>query len=119
MAGHAASGTLPPDRTRLSGPPIGGPESRVRSVTADEAAELPASGRSHAGRHPATGPLSNRLEQPRQGAQPASDGRACGRPGQREGDGGSPVSPAASPEPFRPSPHGTPGRFGKPEGDRH
>ncbi|MEV5439343.1 hypothetical protein AB0K80_25525 [Streptomyces sp. NPDC052682] len=111
-----ARNTLPlPDYDHL---PIGGLESRVRSLSADEVEELLAYERSHGDRVPVVELLANRLEQLRAGAQPTSGDPGALRPEQREGHAGSAVSPATSPEPFSPPPHGTPDQFGKPKGDR-
>lgn len=111
-----ARDTLPlPDYDHL---PIGGLESRVRSLSADEVEELLAYERSHADRLPVTELLGSRLEQLREGAEPTSGDPGALRPESGEGHGGSPVSPATSPQPFSPPPHGTPDQRGKPKGDR-
>ncbi|MBZ9641568.1 MULTISPECIES: hypothetical protein [unclassified Streptomyces] len=108
--------TLPlPDYDHL---PIGGLEARVRSLTAEEVEELLAYERTHADRVPVTELLTARLEQLKAGAEPTSGDPAALRPEQGEGHTGSPVSPATSPEPFGPPPHGTPDQRGKPKGDR-
>ncbi|MFD7408996.1 hypothetical protein ACFV7R_41630 [Streptomyces sp. NPDC059866] len=98
--------------------PIGGLEARVRSLTAEEVEELLAYERTHADRVPVTDLLTARLEQLKAGAEPTSGDPAALRPEQGEGRTGSPVSPATSPEPFGPPPHGTPDQRGKPKGDR-
>ncbi|WP_409474145.1 hypothetical protein [Streptomyces sp. HC307] len=108
--------TLPlPDYDHL---PIGGLEARVRSLTAEEVEELIAYERTHADRVPVNELLTARLEQLKAGAEPTSGDPAALRPEQGEGHTGSPVSPATSPEPFGPPPHGTPDQRGKPKGDR-
>ncbi|MCD7441175.1 hypothetical protein K4B79_23495 [Streptomyces lincolnensis] len=108
--------TLPlPDYDHL---PIGGLESRVRSLTAAEVEELLAYERTHADRLPVTQLLSTRLEQLEAGAEPTSGDPGAFRPEQGADRGGSPVSPATSPQPFSPPPHGTPDQRGKPKGDR-
>ncbi|MFF9817263.1 hypothetical protein [Streptomyces sp. NPDC014006] len=108
--------TLPlPDYDHL---PIGGLESRVRSLTAEEVEELLAYERTHADRLPITEVLTARLDQLRAGAEPSAGDPGALRPEQSEGSTGSPVSPATSPEPFSPPPHGTPDQRGKPKGDR-
>ncbi|MBC2906460.1 hypothetical protein [Streptomyces cupreus] len=108
--------TLPlPDYDHL---PIGGLESRVRSLTADEVEELLAYERSHADRLPVTEVLATRLEQLRAGAEPTSGDPGAIRPEQTEGHKESPVSPVTSRQPFSPPPHGTPDQRGKPKGDR-
>ncbi|AQS71127.1 hypothetical protein [Streptomyces pactum] len=111
-----ARNTLPlPDYDHL---PIGGLESRIRSLGAEEVEELLAYERSHADRLPATQVLAARLEQLESGAEPSSGDPDAVRPEQGQGRTGSPVSPATSPEPFSPPPHGTPDQPGKPKGDR-
>ncbi|MHC3469890.1 hypothetical protein ACYF6T_14350 [Streptomyces sp. 7R007] len=111
-----ARGTLPlPDYDHL---PIGGLESRVRSLSADEVRDLLAYERSHADRLPVTELLSARLEQLEAGAEPTTGDPGALRPEQAGRHGGSPVSPATSPQPFSPPPHGTPDQRGKPKGDR-
>ncbi|WP_432118571.1 hypothetical protein [Streptomyces sp. bgisy032] len=111
-----ARDTLPlPDYDHL---PIGGLESRVRSLSEDEVEELLAYERSHADRLPVTELLGSRLEQLRAGAEPTSGDPGALRPETGRGQAGSPVSPATSPEPFGPPPHGTPDQRGKPKGDR-
>ncbi|CAL9662144.1 hypothetical protein [Streptomyces sp. enrichment culture] len=108
--------TLPlPDYDQL---PIGGLESRIRSLDAHEVEELLAYERSHADRVPATEVLSARLDQLRSGAEPSGGDPGAVRPEQERGRSGSPVSPATSPQPFSPPPHGTPDQRGKPKGDR-
>ncbi|MFF9624646.1 hypothetical protein [Streptomyces griseosporeus] len=108
--------TLPlPDYDHL---PLGGLESRVRSLTVEEVEELLAYERTHADRLPITEVLTARLEQLKAGAEPTSGDPGALRPEQSEGHGGSPVSPATSPQPFGPPPHGTPDQRGKPKGDQ-
>lgn len=108
--------TLPlPDYDHL---PLGGLESRVRSLTVEEVEELLAYERTHADRLPITEVLTARLEQLRAGAEPTSGDPGALRPEQSEGHGGSPVSPATSSQPFSPPPHGTPDQRGKPKGDQ-
>ncbi|MGI5373071.1 hypothetical protein ACQEV2_02155 [Streptomyces sp. CA-251387] len=108
--------TLPlPDYDHL---PIGGLESRVRSLTAGEVEELLAYERSHADRLPVTELLATRLEQLQSGAEPTSGDPGALRPESGAHQGGSPVSPATSAQPFSPPPHGTPDQRGKPKGDR-
>ncbi|GAA3506170.1 hypothetical protein GCM10019016_132850 [Streptomyces prasinosporus] len=111
-----ARNTLPlPDYDHL---PIGGLESRIRSLTAGEVEELLSYERAHADRLPVTELLTARLEQLRAGAEPTSGSPDALRPEQGASRTGSPVSPATSPQPFSPPPHGTPDQFGKPKGDR-
>jgi hypothetical protein len=111
-----ARNTLPlPDYDHL---PIGGLESRVRSLTAEEVEELLAYERTHADRLPVTELLTARLEQLQGGAEPTSGDPGALRPESAARRSGSPVSPATSPEPHSPPPHGTPDQRGKPKGDR-
>ncbi|GGZ96201.1 hypothetical protein ACFOOM_17635 [Streptomyces echinoruber] len=109
--------TLPlPDYDHL---PLGGLESRIRSLTAEQVEELLAYERQHAHRLPVTELLQARLEELKAGAQPTSGDPGAVRPEQSHGGtGGSPVSPATSPQPFGPPPHGTPDQRGKPKADR-
>jgi hypothetical protein len=113
---HHARHTLPlPDYDHL---PIGGLESRVRSLTAGEVEELLAYEHEHADRLPVTELLATRLEQLESGAEPSSGDPGALRPEQAEHRAGSPVSPKTSAQPFSPPPHGTPDQRGKPKGDR-
>ncbi|MFG3008413.1 hypothetical protein [Streptomyces calvus] len=115
MADPARDALPLPDYDHL---PVGGLESRVRSLSAGEVEELLAYERSHADRLPVTEVLTARLDQLRAGAEPTSGDPDALRPEQSTGRSGSPVSPATSPEPFGPPPHGTPDQRGKPKGDR-
>jgi hypothetical protein len=98
--------------------PIGGLESRVRSLSAEEVQELLDYERAHADRRPVTELLAARLKQLEAGAEPTSGDPGALRPEQSERRTGSPVTPATSPQPFSPPPHGTPDQRGKPKGDR-
>ncbi|MFI5570244.1 hypothetical protein ACIA6T_23475 [Streptomyces sp. NPDC051740] len=115
MADPARNALPLPDYDHL---PIGGLESRIRSLSAGEVEELLAYERSHADRVPATGLLKARLEQLNAGAEPTGGDPGALRPEQGAGRSGSPVSPATSPQPSSPPPHGTPDQRGKPKGDR-
>jgi hypothetical protein len=115
MADPARDALPLPDYDHL---PIGGLESRIRSLGVEEVEELLAYERSHADRLPATEVLSSRLEQLKAGAEPSSGDPTALRPEQGAGRTGSPVSPATSPQPLSPPPHGTPDQRGKPKGDR-
>ncbi|MFF7871381.1 hypothetical protein ACFZCT_33745 [Streptomyces qaidamensis] len=116
MADSARS-TLPlPDYDQL---PIGGLESRVRSLSADEVEQLLAYERSHADRLPVTQLLGSRLDELHGGAEPSSGDPNAVRPEAGPGGrGGSPVSPATSPQPHSHLPHGTPDQPGRPKADR-
>ncbi|WP_329343925.1 hypothetical protein OG252_46165 [Streptomyces sp. NBC_01352] len=104
-----------PDYDQL---PIGGLESLVRSLSAQDVEELLAYERTHADRVPVTEVLTARLEQLEAGAEPTSGDPGALRPEQIAHAGGSRVSPATSPKPFSPPPHGTPDQRGKPKGNR-
>ncbi|MGW0842405.1 hypothetical protein ACWD26_19950 [Streptomyces sp. NPDC002787] len=108
--------TLPlPDYDHL---PLGGLESRVRALSAKEVEKVLAYERAHAGRLPVTQLLTARLDQLRAGAEPTSGDPDALRPEQHGRSSGSPVSPATSPQPMSPPPHGTPDQRGRPKGDR-
>ncbi|MFI2642241.1 hypothetical protein [Streptomyces sp. NPDC018610] len=116
MADDPGRSSLPlPDYDHL---PLGSLESRVRSLSAGEVEELLAYERTHADRLPATEVLTARLEQLRSGAEPSQGDPAALRPEQGGSRAGSPVTPATSPQPSSPPPHGTPDQRGKPKGDR-
>jgi hypothetical protein len=109
-------GTLPlPDYDQL---PLGGLESRIRSLTTEEVEELLAHERTHADRLPVTEVLTARLEQLKAGAEPTSGDPGALRPERTERATGSPVSPATSAQPAGPPPHGTPDQRGKAKADR-
>lgn len=112
----SARSTLPlPDYDHL---PIGGLESRVRSLTAEQVGDLLTYERSHGDRLPVTELLSARLDQLKSGAEPTSGHPGALRPEQHGHRSGSPVSPKTSPQPSSAPPHGTPDQRGKPKGDR-
>ncbi|KUN19838.1 hypothetical protein AQJ23_35925 [Streptomyces antibioticus] len=115
MADGGRSALPLPDYDHL---PIGGLESRVRSLAPEEVETLLSYERTHADRLPVTELLTARLEQLDAGAEPTSGDPQALRPEQRAGRHGSPVSPTTSPEPYSPPPHGTPDQRGKPKGDR-
>ncbi|MEV5342591.1 hypothetical protein AB0K93_29520 [Streptomyces sp. NPDC052676] len=115
MAEPGRSSLPLPDYDHL---PIGGLESRVRSLSAEEVEELIAYERTHADRLPVTELLTARLEQLHSGAEPTSGDPSALRPEQAQGRAGSHVSPATAAQPFGPPPHGTPDQRGKPKSDR-
>ncbi|MFI5685217.1 hypothetical protein [Streptomyces sp. NPDC051636] len=115
MAGSGHSALPLPDYDQL---PIGGLESRVRSLSAEEVEELLAHERTHADRPQVTELLEHRLEQLQAGAAPTSGDPQGLRPEHGEARAGSPVGPATSSQPLSPPPHGTPDQRGKPKGDR-
>jgi hypothetical protein len=98
--------------------PTGSLESRIRALTTEEVEELLAYERTHADRLLVTELLSARLEQLRAGAEPTSGDPTAVRPEESRHSADSPVSPATSPEPSGPPPHGTPDQRGKPKGNR-
>ncbi|AZP15779.1 hypothetical protein ACIGMX_36240 [Streptomyces aquilus] len=115
MADGGRSGLPLPDYDHL---PIGGLESRVRSLAPEEVETLLSYERTHADRLPVTEVLTARLEQLDAGAEPTAGDPQALRPEARAGRHGSPVSPTTSPEPHSPPPHGTPDQRGRPKGDR-
>jgi hypothetical protein len=103
-----------PDYDRLS---LGELEHRIRPLSSGDLEQLLRYEREHADRTPVTGLLTTRLAQLEAGAEPTPGGEP--RPGRAEETRGtSPVSPATSPEPTHPPPHGTPHQSGKPKADR-
>ncbi|MEU2876527.1 hypothetical protein [Streptomyces sp. NPDC007070] len=116
MADDPGRSTLPlPDYDHL---PLGALEGRVRSLSAGEVEELLAFERTHADRLPVTEVLTARLEQLKSGAEPRGGDPTALRPEQGGTRAGSPVTPATSPQPSSPPPHGTPDQRGKPKGNR-
>ncbi|SNX56339.1 hypothetical protein SAMN06272735_0787 [Streptomyces sp. TLI_55] len=115
MADGGRSALPLPDYDHL---PIGGLESRVRSLAPEEVETLLSYERTHANRLPVTEVLTARLEQLDAGAEQTSGDPQALRPETRGGRHGSPVSPTTSPEPYSPPPHGTPDQRGRPKGDR-
>ncbi|WP_175409634.1 hypothetical protein [Streptomyces sp. TRM64462] len=110
-------GDLPlPDYDHL---PAGALEHRIRSLRAEELDRLLHYEHEHADRHPVVQLLATRKRQLSEGAAPSGGDPAAFRPEQAErARGGSAVSPATSPQPSSPPPHGTPDQRGKPKGDR-
>ncbi|MFE0257006.1 hypothetical protein [Streptomyces sp. NPDC059010] len=97
---------------------MGGPASRIRSPTSHEVQDLLVYEQAHADRLAVTEVLATQLEQLQAGAEPASGDPGALRPESGARRAGFPVSPATSPQPFGPPPHGTPDQRGKPKGDR-
>ncbi|WP_149182861.1 hypothetical protein [Streptomyces sp. TRM49041] len=110
-------GGLPlPDFDHL---PVGTLEHRIRSLRSDELDRLLRYEHEHADRAHVVQLLASRKRQLDEGATPSGGDPSAFRPEQAERTrGGSPVSPATSPEPSSPPPHGTPDQRGKPKGDR-
>lgn len=98
--------------------PIGPLKDRVRSLSGEEVRRLLDYEREHANRTPVTSVLISRLEQLEDGAEPSGGGHDARSEQPSPRRGGSPVTPATSPEPIHPPPHGHPGTPGKPKGDR-
>ncbi|UQS29296.1 hypothetical protein J5J01_20305 [Streptomyces fradiae] len=97
--------------------PVGALESRIRSLRPDELDRLLEYEEEHAGRpRVVRRRAAGRLDE---GAEPTGGDPAALRP-ERAGRaaGGSPVSPATSPQPSSPPPYGIPDQRGKPKGDR-
>ncbi|MEE1930115.1 hypothetical protein V1J52_18315 [Streptomyces sp. TRM 70351] len=98
--------------------PVGDLEHRIRALDAGQLKELLGYEREHAARRPVEELLTARLGQLEDGGSPSPGGS---EPGGVQGAGsraGSPVTPATSPEPIHPPPHGTPDQRGKPKGNR-
>ncbi|UGY94543.1 hypothetical protein [Streptomyces gobiensis] len=108
-------GELPlPDYDELA---LGELEHRIRPLSSDDVELLLRYEREHADRTHVIELLTARLTQLAEGATPSPGGAP--RPGQADATrGASPVSPATSPEPTHPPPHGTPYQRGKPKADR-
>jgi len=108
-------GGLPiPDYDHLS---LGELEHRIRSLTPDALGQLLRHEREHADRTHVVELLTARLRQLEAGSEP-SPGSAEPPTGPRGEPGGSQVSPATSPQPYHPPPHGTPDQRAKPKGNR-
>ncbi|MFG3496363.1 hypothetical protein [Streptomyces sp. NPDC047928] len=110
-------GGLPlPDFDQL---PVGTLQHRIRSLGSDDLDQLLRYERQHAHRTQVEQLLTSRKRQLDAGAAPSGGDPEGFRP-ERAGhaEGGSPVSPATSPQPSSPPPHGTPDQRGKPKGDR-
>ncbi|MTE21761.1 hypothetical protein F0L17_22120 [Streptomyces sp. TRM43335] len=108
-------GELPfPDYDHLS---AGELEHRIRSLSQEDLDRLLRHEREHGNRAHMVTLLTARLHQLQEGS-PRSPGSAeppAGPPGE---SGGSRVTPATSPQPYHPPPHGTPDQAAKPKGDR-
>ncbi|MGD9482695.1 hypothetical protein WDH52_05445 [Streptomyces sp. TRM70308] len=99
--------------------PAGSLEHRIRSLTAGQVEELLAYERGHADRAQVVQVLTARLDQLASGSVPSGGDQDGPRPEQAPPPAsGSPVSPATTPEPTHPPPHGTLDQRGKPKGDR-
>lgn len=98
--------------------PVGTVEHRIRSLDADELETLLAYEHEHADRAPVTRVLDVRLAQVRSGSEPSPGGDASAPERPAPAGGGSKVSPASSPEPMGPPPHGTPAQPARPKANR-
>ncbi|MFJ8692744.1 hypothetical protein [Streptomyces roseolilacinus] len=116
MTTHDRGGLPLPDFDHL---PVGALESRIRSLQADELDRLLQYEHEHADRTQVVQLLTSRRHQLDEGAEPTGGDPSAFRPEQAgRAAGGSPVSPATSPQPSSPPPHGTPDQPGKPKGNR-
>ncbi|MFC8917936.1 hypothetical protein ACGF5F_30220 [Streptomyces sp. NPDC047821] len=105
-----------PDYDELS---VGTLEHRVRSLGVPELDQLLHYEHEHADRPMVVQVLTARKRQLDAGAPLSGGNPAAFKPeAAGHGHGGSPVSPATSPEPMSPPPHGTPDQPGKPKGNR-
>jgi hypothetical protein len=103
-----------PDYDHLSAGELG---HRIRSLSHEDLEQLLRYEREHAHRTHVIALLTSRLHQLEEGS-PRSPGSSVPPSGPQGRPGGSPVSPATSPEPYNPPPHGTPDQPAKPVGDR-
>ncbi|MDN3292853.1 hypothetical protein QWM81_02085 [Streptomyces ficellus] len=110
-------GELPlPDYDQL---PVGTLEHRIRSLGTEELNQLLHYEHTHADRAMVVQVLTSRKRQLEAGATPSGGDPNAFRPETaHQGHGGSRVSPATSPQPLSPPPHGTPDQPGKPKGNR-
>ncbi|MET9804427.1 hypothetical protein [Streptomyces sp. NPDC006368] len=110
-------GGLPlPDYDQLS---VGTLEHRIRALDTEQLNQLLHYEHEHADRAMVVQVLTARKHQLDQGATPSGGDPTALRPEQASGGrGGSRVSPATSPQPMSPPPHGTPAQSGKPKGNR-
>jgi hypothetical protein len=116
MTTHESRGLPLPDFEHL---PVSSLEHRIRSLEADDLDHLLRYERKHADRPRVVELLMSRKRQLEAGATPSGGDPEAFRPEQASPErGGSPVSPATSPEPSSPPPHGTPDQRGKPKGNR-
>ncbi|MER7174839.1 alcohol dehydrogenase catalytic domain-containing protein [Streptomyces mesophilus] len=115
-AGRGGQDALPlPDYDEL---PLGALQHRIRALDADALAGLLAYERGHAQRTGVLELLTERLRQVEHGSGPSGGNPAAPHPEHSRSRKGSTVTPATSPEPMSPPPHGTPDQSGKPKGDR-
>ncbi|GAA4930000.1 hypothetical protein ACFPM3_24405 [Streptomyces coeruleoprunus] len=116
MTSSERSGLPLPDFDQL---PVGTLEHRIRSLGADDVDRLLRYEHEHADRANVVQILESRKRRLDEGATPSGGDPRGFRPEQPgPARGGSHVSPATSPEPSSPPPHGTPDQRGKPKGDR-
>ncbi|WP_031508907.1 hypothetical protein [Streptomyces megasporus] len=103
-----------PDYDHLS---AGELEHRIRSLSEGDVERLIRYEREHADRAHVVTLLTARLRQLEAGS-PQSPGSTQPPTGPRGEPGGSPVTPATSPQPYHPPPHGTPDQAARPKGNR-
>ncbi|MFI9583434.1 hypothetical protein ACIHCQ_16610 [Streptomyces sp. NPDC052236] len=116
MTTHDSGGLPLPDFEHL---PVGALEHRIRSLGVEDIDRLLRHEQQHADRVRVVELLKSRKQQLEAGATPSGGDPEAFRPETPSpAAGGSPVSPATSPEPSSPPPHGTPDQTGKPKGNR-
>ncbi|ORT60773.1 hypothetical protein [Streptomyces sp. CB03238] len=116
MTTHDRGGLPLPDYDQL---PVGTLEHRIRSLSVPELDQLLHYEHEHADRAMVVQVITARKRQLDAGAPLSGGNPAASKPETAgHGQGGSRVSPATSPEPMSPPPHGTPDQQGKPKGDR-
>jgi hypothetical protein len=98
--------------------PLGAVEHRIRSLEAEELETLLAYEHEHADRAPVTRVLDERLAQVRSGSELSPGGGPAAPERPAAAAGGSKVTPASSPEPMSPPPHGQPAQPAQPKGNR-
>jgi hypothetical protein len=97
---------------------VGELQHRVRSLDSGELEVLLRHEREHADRAPVRQVLQARLDQVRSGSPPSPGGGEGTPERSAPPPDRSKVSPASSPEPIGPSPHGSPAQSAKPKANR-
>ncbi|MCC5033645.1 hypothetical protein DMH02_010530 [Streptomyces sp. WAC 00631] len=97
--------------------PVGALEHRLRTLDSAELEVLRHYEHEHANRTRVLEMINTRQLQLAGGSTPSPGGEDL-RQAARHSAGGSPVTPATSPEPIHPPPHGTPDQRAKPKGNR-
>ncbi|KAF4407871.1 MULTISPECIES: hypothetical protein [Streptomyces] len=114
MSHHHGDDLPLPDYDQLS---AGTLEHRLHTLDSAELETLRHYEQEHANRAPVLTLITSRLRQLEEGSTPSPGGSDLHQT-PRSSAGGSPVSPATSPEPIHPPPHGTDDQRGKPKGNR-